>query len=179
MCSLTALINNHAYAKTRTIRSGDEIRLQDGAGLILSGVVAVVAVSESGADYIINMVTTGGFIGLFPSTNIYQAVNDCRITFVPIRCVQGVDSALIKIMVRENQALTQALIRSISQTLIGKVRFAIDMMVTLGLIRVANGTPEIMRRQLDIGIITLLARLTGSRLESTSRVLKQLRRESV
>ncbi|UOA07422.1 hypothetical protein [Methylobacter sp. S3L5C] len=176
MCSLTALIKNHAYAKTRTIRSGDGIHLQDGAGLILSGVVAV---SESGADYIINMVTSGGFIRTSPTTNIYQAVNDCRITFVPRRCLQGVDSALVQVMVKENQALTQALIRVISQTLVDKVKFAIDMMVSLGLIRATNGTPEIIRGQFDIGIVTLLARLTSSRLESTSRVLKQLRLESV
>jgi hypothetical protein len=174
MCKLTDLIKQHPYSKIKTVPAGRLINLSGCVGLVLSGVVAT---SAKGSEYILRLTSAKGFLNIIQTDSRYEALEECRLVYIPARYIQGVEVALLQALAKENQQLSQAVLNARGVPLLDRLRLAIDELVGVGLIRATNSGPMIMKGQLRCGTVNTLSRLVGSSDSATSRVLQELRLE--
>jgi len=167
MCKLQELIRQHPYSRTRHIRRGDEIRMQGNIGLVVSGVVTVTPLSERGTDLITRLVAKGGFLGVLSADSVYQAIDDCLVTVLPSKYVQGVDAALMAAMTKENNELTQTILNLTNRRVVDRLRWAVGVLGNVGILKIGQRFP--------LGTTTLLARLIGADICTVSREIKRLR----
>lgn len=167
MCKLKDLIERHPYSRTRHIRRGDEIRMQGNIGLVVSGVVTVTPLSERGTDLITRLISKGGFLGVLPTDSVYQTIDDCLVTALPSKYVQGVDAALMEAMAKENNELTLTILNLTNRRVVDRLRWAVGVLGNVGIVKRGQRFPP--------GTITLLARLIGADICTVSREIKRLK----
>jgi len=167
MCKLQELIKQHPYSRNHHIRRGNRVKMKDHVGLVVSGVVTMTPLSEHCTDLISRLVAKGGFLGILSADSVYQTIDDCLVTVLPSKYVQGVEAALMEAMARENDELTQTILNLTNRRVVDRLSWAVGVLGNVGIVKSGKKFPP--------GTITLLARLIGADICTVSREMKRLK----